>query len=155
MKKSLKLISLAVVFAFIFSAAATAVDLNSIGYIDVQKVFKGYKATAKAQEELSKKEADYKKAYEESQKKLEKAQKEGKSEDEIKELQEKLEKELEPKRKELLELNDKLTNKLQLEIVSAVKIVAKKVGIDVVLDKQVIITGGMDLTDMVISELNR
>jgi Skp family chaperone for outer membrane proteins len=33
--------------------------------------------------------------------------------------------------------------------------VAKKVGIDLVLDKQVVITGGMDLTELVINELNK
>ena len=45
--------------------------------------------------------------------------------------------------------------KLQLEILEAVKKVTKKVGLDMVLDKQVVITGGMDLTEMVINELNK
>jgi Skp family chaperone for outer membrane proteins len=155
MKKPLSLISAAILVCFLFSAAASALDLNSIGFIDVQKVFKGYKATAKAQDELSKKEAEFKKAFEESQSKLEKAQKDGKSDEELEKMKEELEKELTPKREELLKLNEKITTKLQMEIVSAVKVVAKKVGIDVVLDKQVVITGGMDLSDMVITELNR
>ena len=33
--------------------------------------------------------------------------------------------------------------------------VAKKVGVDLVLDKQVVITGGMDLSDMTVNELNK
>jgi len=45
--------------------------------------------------------------------------------------------------------------KLQKEILDAVNKVAKKVGIDIVLDKQVIIIGGVDLTDMVLNELNK
>jgi hypothetical protein len=63
-----------------------------------------------------------------------------------------LEEKLAPKRESLLKLNAELTGKLQQEILDAVKKVAKKVGIEMVLDKQVIITGGMDLTDMVITE---
>jgi len=51
-------------------------------------------------------------------------------------------------------LNEKLTTKLQADILSATKEVAKKVGIDIVFDKQVIITGGVDLTEMVINKLN-
>ncbi|MFA4858037.1 MAG: OmpH family outer membrane protein [Candidatus Margulisiibacteriota bacterium] len=155
MKKLTTLLAALIVFSLVFGTVVSALDLNSIGFIDVQKVFKGYKATAKAQDELSKKEADFKKDFEASQTKLEKAQKDGKSEEELEKMKEDLEKELSPKREELLRLNEKITTKLQLEIVSAVKVVAKKVGIDLVLDKQVIITGGMDLSDMVIAELNR
>ena len=66
-----------------------------------------------------------------------------------------LEKKLEPQRSELLQLNEQLTTKLQGNIVKAVEKVAQKVGIDVVLDKQVIIIGGMDISDMVIKELNK
>lgn len=155
MYKLSKIIASIVLCLFALSTIASAVDLSSIGYIDVQKVFSEYKETSKAQKELSKKEEAFKKAFEKSQEKLEKAQKDGKSEKELEKMREELEKDLEPKRKELLALNEKLTNKLQLEILSAVKVVAKKVGLDVVFDKQVIITGGMDLTDMVIAELNR
>lgn len=52
-------------------------------------------------------------------------------------------------------MNAQLTGKLQQEILQSVQKVAKKVGIDMVLDKQVVITGGMDLTDMVLTELNK
>ena len=155
MHKLNKIIVSLVLCLFALSTLASAVDLSSIGYIEVQKVFSEYKETSKAQKELAKKEEAFKKAFEKSQEKLEKAQKDDKSEKELEKIRENLEKDLEPKRKELLALNEKLTNKLQLEILSAVKVVAKKVGLDVVFDKQVIITGGMDLTDMVIAELNR
>lgn len=134
-----------------FGSAAFA----AIGYIDVQKVFKEYKETNKAQVELGKQEESYKKEFEESQKKLEKAEKEGKSTEDIEKLREELEKKLSPKRKELLRLNEQLTTKLQMEILAAADKVAKKVGIDLVLDKQVVITGGMDLTEMVVNELNK
>ena len=134
---------------------AQAADFSSIGYIEVQKVFKDFKATAKAQEELSKREEAFKKEFEESQKKLEKAEKDGKAQDELEKMKKELEDKLAPKRTELLKVNEQLTGKLQQEILDAVKKVSKKVGIDLVLDKQVVITGGMDLTEMVINELNK
>lgn len=151
MKKAL-IIMVALAF---FVSISHAANYTSIGFIDVQKVFKEYKETSKAQGELSKQEESFKKEFEESQKKLEKAEKEGKKTEELEKLRKELEEKLAPKRESLLKLNEQLTSKLQMEILNAVKTVAKKVGIEVVLDKQVVITGGMDLTELVISELNK
>ncbi|MGB9613690.1 MAG: OmpH family outer membrane protein [Candidatus Margulisiibacteriota bacterium] len=144
-----------VCFMMLVSSLTFAANYTSIGYIDVQKVFKDYKETKKAQEELSKQEESFKKEFEESQKKLEKAEKEGKKTEELEKMKKELEEKLAPKRETLLKLNEQLTGKLQKEILEAVQKVAKKLGIDVVLDKQVVITGGIDLTEMVITELNK
>ena len=148
-----------IVIAFIalaFSVGIShAADLASVGFIDVQKVFRGYKATEKAQSELAKQEESFKKEFEDSQKKLEQAQKDGKKEVDLEKMKKEFETKLAPKRETLLRLNEQLTGKLQAEILTAVKKVSKKVGIELVLDKQVVITGGMDLTEMVVSELNK
>ena len=149
-----KLLVAAIALAFI-TGIAHAANLSGIGFIDVQKVFKEYKETTKAQGELSKQEESFKKEFEESQKKLEKAEKDGKKTEELEKMKKELEEKLAPKRESLLKLNEQLTTKLQMEILEAVKKVAKKVGIDIVLDKQVVITGGMDLSEMVITELNK
>lgn len=143
---------LALVF---FAMVAQAASFTNIGVIDVQKVFKEYKETSKAQGDLSKEEESFKKEFEDSQKKLEEAEKQGKKKEEIDKLKKDLEEKLSPKREALLKLNEQLTGKLQVEILDSVKKVAKKVGVDVVLDKQVVITGGMDLSEMVITELNK
>jgi outer membrane protein len=145
-----------VLFLICFAAGlAGASTLSGIGFIDVQKVFKEYKETSKAQEDLSKQEESFKKEFEDSQKKLEKAEQEGKKKEEIEKMRKELEEKLTPKRDQLLRLNQELTGKLQAKILDGVKKVGKKVGIEVVLDKQVVITGGMDLTDLVINELNK
>lgn len=149
-----KLVALVLALAF-FGSVASAASFTNIGFIDVQKVFRQYKETSKAQEELAKQEETFKKAFEESQKKLEKAEKEGKKKEDLEKMRKEFEEKLAPKRDSLLRLNEQLTAKLQLEILDSVKKVAKKVGIDIVLDKQVVITGGMDLTEMVINELNK
>jgi len=140
---------------FLTVSVAQAASFTSIGVIDVQKVFKEYKETSKAQGELTKQEESFKKEFEDSQKKLEAAEKEGKSKEDLEKMKKDLEEKLSPKRDSLLRTNEQLTGKLQKEILESVKTVAKKVGIEVVLDKQVVITGGMDLTEMVLTELNK
>ena len=149
-----KLIVASVLLAFMFSVSHAA-NYTSIGFIDVQRVFKEYKETSKAQGELAKQEESFKKEFEESQKKLEKSEKDGRKKEELDKMKKELEEKLAPKRDTLLKLNEQLTGKLQAEILEAVKKVGKKVGIDVILDKQVVITGGMDLTEMVVTELNK
>lgn len=147
---------LVIIFTLAFIAGiAHAASFTNIGVIDVQKVFKGYKETEKAQTELAKQEESFKKEFEESQKKLEKAEKDGKKTEELDKMKKELEEKLAPKRDSLLKLNAQLTGKLQQEILQAVQKAAKKVGIEVVFDKQVVITGGMDLTEMVLTELNK
>ncbi len=149
--------AIAVILAVLFlgHVALAANNFSTIGFIDVQKVFKDYKETSKAQAELSKQEESFKKDFEESQKKLEKAEKDGKKPEELEKMKADLEKQLAPKRESLMKLNEQLTGKLQQKILDSVKTVAKKVGIEMVLDKQVVITGGMDLTEMVVNELNK
>jgi outer membrane protein len=151
-----KIIGVMVMAAFVMFVAGSisAHAATSVGYIDVQKVFKEYKETSKAQEQVAKQEEDFKKEFEDSQKKLSEAEKKSMKREELDKLRKELEDKLTPKRQTLIELNEKLTSKLQAEILNATKDVAKKVGIDVVFDKQVVITGGIDLTEMVINKLN-
>lgn len=154
-----KIVKSAVSFLALFclvamTASAFAAPVSSIGTIDVQKVFKGYKETTKAQEQLSKEETSFKKEFEESQKKIEEAKTSGKSEKELEAMTKKLEESLAPKREKLIKMNEALTLSLQNDIVTTVKTVAKNLGIEVVLDKQVVITGGIDISDMVISKIN-
>ena len=149
-----KLIALSVVLVFVVSFAGLAFGEN-IGYIDVTKVFKEYKDTASAEDQLKKEKDSYEKDFKDAQDQLEKATKDNKTTDEIDKLKKELEEKLEPKRKSLLTLNEQLTSKIQLEIITSVKKIAKKVGIDIVLDKQAIITGGVDLTEMVVNDLNK
>jgi len=151
-----KLICLLVLVSFVMfvTGSAFALGASSIGYIDVQKVFKEYKETSKAQEQVSKQEEEFKKEFDDSQKQLAEAEKKNMKREELDKLRKELEDKLTPKRQSLIDLNEKLTAKLQSEILSATKDVAKKVGIDIIFDKQVIITGGLDLTEMVINKLN-
>lgn len=143
---------LAIAVAVMFSAHAFAATL---GYIDVRKVFTEYTETKKAQEDLDKKQKDFKKKLEEKQDEIDKARKDGKTEEDIKAMMKEMEKELDPEKEALMKMNEEMTRKLQADIVKAVDSTGKELGIDVVLDKQVIITGGVDITDMVLAKLNK
>ena len=152
--KSIFVLAIAGGLSLSVASGAFSAGLSSIGFIDVQKVFKGYSETEKAQTQISKEEEDFKKDFEASQKKIEEARTAKKSDKEIDEITKKLEKDLAPKREKLIKLNTQLTSVLQKNIVDSVKAVAKNLGIDVVLDKQVVINGGTDISDMVINKLN-
>ncbi|MDR1997112.1 MAG: OmpH family outer membrane protein [Candidatus Margulisbacteria bacterium] len=132
-----------------FSLAAT------VGFIDVEQVFKGYTKTKTAQEEINNKMKDYKKALAKYQQELDDAKIDGKSEKEQDKIREKMQKELDPKEAEIKMLNEEQMVKIRKDIVTAVEAVAKEVGIDVVVDKQVVIAGGLDLTDSVVNRLNK
>lgn len=152
-----KFVVMVTVSAFVLMVMGSTLSYaaSSIGFIDVQKVFKEYKATVNAQEQVSKQEEEFKKEFDDSQKKLADAEKKNMKKEDIEKLRKELEDKLSPKRQNLITLNEKLTATLQAEILNATKDVAKQVGIDVVLDKQVVITGGVDLTEMVVTKLNK
>jgi len=149
-----KIVLAALLVAFL-CPMAFAQNMSGIGFIDVQKVFKGFKETEKSQGELAKQEASFKKEFEESQKQLQEAEKKNKSKEELEKMKSDLETKLAPKREALMKLNEQLTIELQGKIVRAVQAVSKKMAMDVVLDKQVVITGGTDVTEMVLNELNK
>jgi len=132
-----------------FALAAT------VGYIDVEQVFKGYNKTRTAQEEINNKMKDYKKILTKYQQELDDAKIDGKSEKDMDKIREKMQKELDPKETEIKMLNEDLMTRIRKDIITAAEAAAKEVGIDVVVDKQVIISGGLDLTETVVSRLNK
>lgn len=154
MKNALKFVSVLVVLVFCLSFTASAFAA-SIGFIDVNKVYTEYKEYKKVKDELKKKEDDYSKSEKEAQEKLDKAIEEKKSEIELKKLRDELLETLKPKGEEYLSVKKQLMDKINNDIVTATGKVSKKIGIDVVVDKVAVITGGVDLTNMVITELNK
>jgi outer membrane protein len=147
MKLAKIILSLAVLASV--SLAAT------VGYIDVKQVFEGYSKTKSVQDDLNNKMKDYEKLRNKHAQKLTEAKIDGKTEKELEKLQEEMKKELGPKEAEIQMINDEQMAKIRKDIIAAVDAIAKEVGIDVVVDKQVIISGGMDLTEQVVTRLNK
>jgi Skp family chaperone for outer membrane proteins len=133
----------------------TSAFAATVGFIDVEQVFKSYNKTKAAQEDINNKMKEYKKAVAKYQQKMEDAKIDGKTDKDIEKIKEEMQKELDPQETEIKMLNEEKMSKIRKDIVTAVDGVAKELGVDVVLDKQVIITGGNDLTDMTIEKLNK
>ena len=100
---------------------------------------------------------------------LAQAKKVGDSDKDLEKLTKKMEEELEPKQKALMELHSQLMGKIRHDINKSIQEVAKSYGIDVVLNKEIVIQGpmgpvgkeevvlygGFNMTNFVIETLNK
>ncbi len=127
---------------------------ETIGFVDLQKVFVEFNETEKAKKDFEEKQSKLREEMEEKQKRLQKAEEENKSPEELQKLVMELQEELQPKQQELIDYNNQLMAKIKEKITKATKKIAKQYGVDVVVDKQALLVGGFDLTDFVIDELN-
>lgn len=143
------------VLALAVAAPAMAAAPGAIGYVDTQKVFQGYKEAQTAQNKFRHEAQAYQEELAEAQKKLEDARKAGKSTDEINKMQKRYEDELKPKKQRVEALDRDLSGKIKKQIESVIGQVAKAKGIPTVVDKQVILYGGTDLTNDVLAKLNK
>lgn len=134
---------------------STHLSAEALGYINVSKVFSSYQKAIKMTEQFEEKQRSLKKDIDEREAELSKAVRDGKTQTEIDNMKEKFRKELEPRQKELQEFNQQSTGKIREDIIKATDAVAKEVGLSMVLDQQVFITGGIDMTDLVIKKLNK
>ncbi|MGA0241770.1 MAG: OmpH family outer membrane protein [Candidatus Marinamargulisbacteria bacterium] len=143
-----------ILMAMVLFSATTFLHAESLGVVDLQRVFMNYKETEVARTDFEKKQKELRSELEEKQKTLEKAQKDNKKPAEIQALVEEIQDELQPKQEALIKLNNQLMATIRADILASAKKVAKNYGIDMVLDKQAVLTGGFDLTDFVIEDLN-
>lgn len=127
---------------------------DNIGYLDMETLFQKAKVVQKFEENIKEKRTNYQELFEKNQKKLEQAKEKGKSEEDIKKLILKLEEDLRPKQQELAQLEAGFQQNFILSVQTASKETAKILGLDVVLDKRVILYGGFDLTQSVINKIN-
>lgn len=151
----MKKVAVMVVVLFIMGVMTGFANGASIGYIDGQKVFSSYDKTKKAQEQFKKKEQVIQDEITKKQKQFEQEKSKGTSDADLRKMVEKFEKELAPKQKDLVESQNKVRKEIQGDIVKATEVISRKMGIEIVLDKQVFVTGGTDLTDKVIEQLNK
>ncbi|MBN1471955.1 MAG: OmpH family outer membrane protein [Syntrophaceae bacterium] len=144
-----------IITVFIMLMMAYSVNATTIAYIDYQKVFTNYEKTKKVQDDLKKKELLIQEEITKKQKLYEKEKENKMSDGDLRKLAEKFQKEIEIKRNDLMESSKKMTNDIQNDIVKATEVVVKNIGVEIVLDKQIIITGGTDISDKVLEQLNK
>lgn len=137
------------------SVASVYAAGESIGYIDMEKLFQNLTEGKKIQADIQKRREDYEKFVDEKQKSIEKAKADKKTDEEIQKLVEGIKAELKPKQEEVIQYETGVQQKLMAKVKEMTKVVSKKYGIDVVLDKRVVYNGGFDLTDFVVDKLNK
>ncbi len=150
----MKKLAIILSMALICAGFSTPLLADTIGYIDMQQIFQSYKGAKEAQDQLKKEQEKYAQLVKEKQEAIEKAKKAGKPNKDIEAMIEKAEKELKPTQEKLMGFNQQLSEQLKSTILGAIAKVSKEYGVDVVLDKQVILTGGFNLTPFVLDKLN-
>ena len=140
------------IVSFLMIGLFATLMASGMGYIDVQKVFMSYDYAIEKQEDFAKREKEFKSKVEEKQEELEKFKDNRKKyRDKKAELQD----ELEAEQEELLALNQKLSVEIKENILASVKKIAREYALDWVVDKQVMLHGGIDVTDWVTEDLNK
>jgi outer membrane protein len=152
MKKLLAL-GLAAVTAGIVSTQSAMAAAPSLGYVDTAKVFSSYGEAKRAQDQFRQKAEDYQEELAKRQKQIEDARKAGKSDADLQKMMKDAEQDLMPQKKAVEELDRKLSTQIKGKIESAIAAAAKAKGISAVVDKQVILYGGTDLTNDVVKRL--
>lgn len=151
--KKLMALALAAMTAGILTAQSASAQVPSLGYVDTAQVFNAYGEAKRAQDQFRKKAEEYQEELGERQKAIEAARKAGKPEAEIQKMMKDAEQDLMPKKKAVEELDRKLSTQIKGKIEKAIADAAKAKKITTVVDKQVILFGGTDLTSDVIKRL--
>lgn len=133
--------------------AAPAAFAYTIGYVDTARVLQSYKGAKSAQAQMQKELQQYQAAFVDRQKKIQEAQKAGKSQAELQKLTEQYEKELAPLKAKAANLEQRLSKDVKSKIEAKINTIAKNRKCDVVVDKAVVLYGGVDLTTDVINAL--
>lgn len=148
-----KLMALALAAATVGLMSAEAALAQSLGFVDTAQVFNSYGEAKRAQDQFRKKAEEYQEELGERQKQIEAARKAGKSEAEIQKMMKDAETDLMPKKKAVEELDRKLSTQIKVKIEKAIADSAKAKKVTAVVDKQVILYGGTDLTNDVLKRL--
>lgn len=143
------------VLGFMLSYGVVSSFAESIGYIDMERLFQNLAEGKKIQADVQKRREEYEKFVDEKQKLIEQAKTDKKSDEEIQKLVESIKVELKPKQEEVIQYETGVQQKLMSKVKEMTKVLAKKYGVDVVLDKRVVYNGGFDLTDFLVDKLNK
>ena len=144
--------SFVVLCSFFMISSTTFAD--SIGTINMDRIFESYKEARKAEDTFAKQKEAYEKKFKKHEAKISKAREKKKKEKDIQALIEKMETELAPLQENLLKLRAQLTYQLRQKVTVVAKKVAKEQGLDVVVDNKAVLLGGYDITEFVIDQLN-
>jgi Skp family chaperone for outer membrane proteins len=156
MRNSLKALGVVVGAALSMSIAAnaqTAATPKVVGYIDRDKVVASFPEATSAAEELKALEGKLQKTIEEANKQYDDAKKAKKPQAELDTLQKSLQTRIDTEGKMFQSRVSSMESKLEGAVDGAIKAEAATHHVDVVLLKQAVLFGGVDLTEGVVKRL--
>ncbi|HEY9765726.1 MAG TPA: OmpH family outer membrane protein [Chroococcales cyanobacterium] len=146
----MKKIALALASVCLLAPSALA---YTVGTVDTARVFRDARSISQAQAEVRKEEEKYQNELAERQKKLEESRKTMK-EEELEKLRSKYTTELGQMRDRAQKLNAQLSQKVKGMVEVAIRQISAQKKLDLVIDKQAVFFGGLDITPEVIKKLN-
>jgi Skp family chaperone for outer membrane proteins len=157
--KMKKITVIALLLTTIVCATPLTAKGDAIGFVDMDVIFNAIKESGGIATELKgleKRKEEYKKRFETLEANLEKEKEKKKpSEERLKTMISEMEAELKPKRDAILRQEMEIQRSIIGKVIETARLEAKKIGIDVVLDKRAVYIGGTDLTEFVIDRLKK
>ncbi len=164
MKKFSLILTIILLSVFVFSLATSSAASFKVGFVDMVRVYKEHPLSEKIVQLNNKLQEEFRKR----QIQLNQAGK-GKTPEEIKALEEKYNKEWTPIKEKILAQIKDLENQRKKSIIDAIRTVAKKLKLSLVLrsevniplnkggalDYPIVLYGGLDITEQVIVEINK
>ena len=133
--------------------ALSAESSFKVGTINTNKILQEHPQAQKLLQDLTKAEQDLNKKVLAKKQEIIKAKEQNKTETEIQMLAEQMRLEIEPEAKKLEAESNKKSEEIEKQIEAAISAVSKSSKYDVVLVKEAVLYGGVDITDEVIKKV--
>ncbi len=150
MKNFKKIVSLMVVTVAL-SISSLAANAESIGVIDVSVISAKYNRAQELASNMKVQEADVQKKIADAQKKIKIA----KSPVEQRNLEKKYKEEIDKSIDKIKDKNAKEIEAIDNDLTKAITTVSKQKNLGIILNKQAVVQGGVDITDEVLAILNK
>ena len=148
------LLSLIVFFA-VSLWPACAVEVNKVGLVDGEKVFDEYPQAQQASKRITDLQDELRDSITESEKIYTEFEKQKKSEAEKLTKQKELQSKIDLKAKDAKKTIESLSQRIEDDILQAIKTISAEKGLNVVFDKRAVLYGGVDITQPVIDHLKK
>jgi outer membrane protein len=152
-KRIIKFYSLSVITLYSSLPALSAESSFKVGTINTNKILQEHPQAQKLLQDLTKAEQDLNKKVLAKKQEIIKAKEQNKTETEIQMLAEQMRLEIEPEAKKLEAESNKKSEEIEKQIEAAISAVSKSSKYDVVLVKEAVLYGGVDITDEVIKKV--
>lgn len=150
----LRIVTFLLIFTFSFWPTYAETSLK-IGVVDGEILFDEYPGVQDAQKKISDAQDALRDAIDESEKIYTEFEKQNKSEAEKLTKKKELQTKIDAKAQDTKKIIESISVKIEDDILQSIKKVAAEKGLDIIFDKRAVLTGGVDVTDVVTKHLKK